>query len=73
MGDEWKKLDDDDKEEWNQMAKKDKARYQKEMESYTPPSDDDDSDDDSDSDGEKGKKPKAKKPEPELEDDDLPF
>ena len=58
IGEEWKKLGDDDKEEWNAKAEADKVRYKKEMEGYSPPSDDDDSDDDSD-DG--GKKQPAKK------------
>jgi len=54
VSDEWKKLGDDGKGEWEAKAKKDKSRYQKEMADYTPPSDDDE-----DSDAEK--KPKAKR------------
>ncbi|KAL7494445.1 hypothetical protein ACHAWT_003270 [Skeletonema menzelii] len=45
LGEEWKKMSDDDKVEFEEMAEEDKKRYQKEMEDYTPPSDDDDSDD----------------------------
>merc|ERR1711934_578928 len=40
MGLEWKKLDDEGKQKYKEMAKKDKERYAKEMESYTPPADD---------------------------------
>ena len=56
---EWKKLSDEQKVMYEDKAKKDKIRYQKEMEDYTPPSDDG-SDDDSDG-GKADKKPKTKK------------
>ena len=52
-------MEESDKTEWNDKAAEDKARYVKEMEDYTPPSDDDDSDDSSED--EKPKKKKAKK------------
>lgn len=55
----WKALEEGDKTEWNDKAAEDKLRYEKEMEDYTPPSDDDDSDDSSED--EKPKKKKAKK------------
>ncbi|KAK1737812.1 FACT complex subunit SSRP1 [Skeletonema marinoi] len=45
LGEEWKKISDDDKVEFEEKAEEDKKRYKKEMEDYTPPSDDDDSDD----------------------------
>ena len=59
MGAEWKKLDAEQKAKWEDKAAKDKVRYQKEMEDYTPPSDDE-SDGDSD-DGKAAKKQKAKR------------
>merc|ERR1712222_310291 len=37
MGLEWKKLDDEGKQKYKEMAQKDKERYAKEMENYTPP------------------------------------
>ena len=43
-GEEWKKMDADEKAKYDAMVAKDKIRYEKEMENYTPPSDDDDSD-----------------------------
>ena len=52
-------MEEDDKTEWRDKAAEDKLRYEKEMEDYTPPSDDDDSDDSSED--EKPKKKKAKK------------
>lgn len=52
---EWKQLDDSGKAQWEQKAKKDKLRYQEEMEDYSAPSDSDEDSDDG------GKKPKAKK------------
>jgi len=55
VSEEWKKLSDDQKIKWEDKAKTDKIRYKKEMEGYTPPSDDDDADDDG------AKKPKAKR------------
>lgn len=54
-GAEWKQLDAGKKSKYESMAAKDKVRYKKEMESYTPPSDDDDDGDD------RPKKKKAKK------------
>ena len=59
LGVAWKALEEGDKTEWNDKAAEDKLRYKKEMEDYTPPSDDDDSDDSSED--EKPKKKKAKK------------
>ena len=59
LGVAWKALEEGDKTEWNDKAAEDKVRYKKEMEDYTPPSDDDDSDDSSED--EKPKKKKAKK------------
>ena len=59
LGEEWKKLSDDDKVEYEEKAEEDKKRYKKEMEDYTPPSDDDDSD--SDDGGGKKKAKRAKK------------
>lgn len=59
LGEEWKKISDDDKAEFEEKAEEDKKRYKKEMEDYTPPSDDDD--DDSDDDGGKKKAKRAKK------------
>lgn len=58
LGEEWKKISDDDKAEFEEKAEEDKKRYQKEMEDYTPPSDDDD---DSDDGGGKKKAKRAKK------------
>jgi len=59
LGEEWKKLSDKDKVEYEEKAEKDKKRYQKEMEDYNPPSDDED--DDSDDGGGKKKVKRAKK------------
>mmetsp|Transcript_8785 Transcript_8785/g.13166 ORF Transcript_8785/g.13166 Transcript_8785/m.13166 type:complete len:825 (+) Transcript_8785:209-2683(+) len=59
LGEEWKKISDDDKVEFEEKAEEDKKRYKKEMEDYTPPSDDDD--DDSDDGGGKKKAKRAKK------------
>ena len=59
LGEAWKKMSDDDKVEFEELAEQDKKRYQKEMEDYTPPSDDDD--DDSDDGGGKKKAKRAKK------------
>ena len=59
MSDLWKQVDGDRKVLWEDKAEKDKARYKKEMERYTPPPDSEDTDD-SDDDA-KGKKPKAKR------------
>lgn len=59
LGEEWKKLSDEDKAPYEEQAEEDKERYQKEMEDYTPPSDDDDSD--SDDGGGKKKAKRAKK------------
>lgn len=39
IGVEWKKLNDSKKSKFEKMAVKDKARYLKQMESYTPPAD----------------------------------
>jgi hypothetical protein len=60
LGEEWKKLSDEDKAPYEEQAEEDKQRYQKEMEDYTPPSDDDDSDSD-DGGGGKKKAKRAKK------------
>jgi len=51
---QWKTMDEDDREPYVKQAEKDKKRYQKEMESYIPPSD-------SDSDSDAPKKKKKKK------------
>eukprot|EP00984_Skeletonema_dohrnii_P016702 scaffold7466_cov119-Skeletonema_dohrnii-CCMP3373.AAC.8 len=40
LGNEWKKLSDDGKIEYEERAEADKKRYQKEMEDYSPPLDD---------------------------------
>merc|ERR1712032_1561650 len=40
MGLEWKKLDDEVKQKYKEMAQKDNERYAKEMENYTPPATD---------------------------------
>ena len=42
MSKEFKKLDPDERAEWNDAATKDKERYQEEMKSYDPPSDEED-------------------------------
>lgn len=56
-GEEWKKLSEQDRKLYNQHAEKDKKRFLKEMESYTPPSESD-----SDDDQPKKKKKKYKDP-----------
>ncbi len=56
LGEEWKKISDDDKAEFEEKAEEDKKRYKKEMQDYTPPSDDD-----SDDGGGKKKAKRAKK------------
>ena len=71
IGQAWKELGESEKAEWNEKAKKDKLRYQKEMEDYSAPSDDDDSSDD-DSDGGKGKKKAKAKSKPEKKDPNAP-
>ncbi|KAJ3137650.1 Non-histone chromosomal protein 6, partial [Irineochytrium annulatum] len=40
LGREWKALDESDKEPYNQMMKKDKERYDREIENYSPADDD---------------------------------
>ena len=37
MGAEWKEMDKDDKEPFEALAEKDKARYEREMANYTTP------------------------------------
>lgn len=37
LGERWKALSSEDKEKFEEMAANDKKRYEKEMESYTPP------------------------------------
>merc|ERR1712194_239745 len=59
VSDEWKKLGDSGKAQWEEKAKKDKVRYQNEMKDYSPPSSDDD-----DSGDDKAKKPKRAKKDP---------
>ena len=55
IGGEWKKIIDSKKSKFEKMAVKDKARYLKQMETYTPPADMDD-----------GKKNKKKKKDPKA-------
>ena len=52
--DQWKTMDEDERQPYVKQSEKDKKRYQKEMESYIPPSD-------SDSDSDAPKKKKKKK------------
>ena len=59
LGKAYKELSDAEKEPYEEMARKDKARYKREMADYNPPSDD--SDDDSDDGKAKSKKPAKKK------------
>lgn len=56
---EYKKMSEDEKKKYDDMAAKDKERYTAEMKDYVPPSDDDDDDDDDNNGG--GKKKVAKK------------
>jgi len=53
----WKEMDEDEKKPYVKLSEKDKKRYQKEMESYIPPSD-------SDSDSDQPAKKKKKKKDP---------
>ena len=55
----FKALSSEEKEPYEEMARKDKERYKKEMADYVPPSDDDDDDDSEDN-----KKSKKKKKDP---------
>lgn len=55
---EFKSLPDNEKAKWDSLAQRDKERYQRDMESYVPPSDESDSDSDA------GKKKKKKKKDP---------
>ena len=55
----FKALSSEEKEPYEEMARKDKERYKKEMADYVPPSDDDDDDDSGDN-----KKSKKKKKDP---------
>lgn len=54
----WKTMSDEEKACFEKLAHKDKLRYQKEMEGYSPPEYSDDSDDDG------GRKKKKKKKDP---------
>jgi len=58
-GQRWKEIDPETKLEYEQMAARDKERYDREMKDYTPPSDD--SDEDLDEAPTKGKKKRKKK------------
>jgi structure-specific recognition protein 1 len=68
IGEAWKEISAEDKVQYQEKADQDKARYEKEMESYEPPSSDSDSDsssssdDSDDSDGGKKKKKGKKSP-----------
>ena len=53
LGEKWKLIGEDSKQEWQEKAEADKARYQEEMKTYVPPKTD------SDDDGAKKKKRKA--------------
>ena len=64
MSTEFKAIDGDERARWDQLAAEDKERYNREMEDYTPPSDDDDSDSDSDESDAPKKKKKRKKKDP---------
>ena len=64
MWTEFKAIDGDERARWDQLAAEDKERYNREMEDYTPPSDDDDSDSDSDESDAPKKKKKRKKKDP---------
>jgi len=57
-GNLWKTMSDEEKACFEKLAHKDKLRYQKEMESYSPPEYSDDSDDDG------GRRKKKKKKDP---------
>jgi len=61
---EFKELSETDRARWDQLAAEDKERYNREMETYEPPSDLEDSDSDSDSDAPKKKKKKKAKKDP---------
>lgn len=56
LSQEFKGLPENEKEQWKDLAAKDKERYQREMEDYVPPSDD------SEDDGKRKKKKKKKDP-----------
>lgn len=62
IAEKYKELTEDEKSKYEDMAATDRQRYEREMENYTPPSDDSDSDSDSDSDVPKRKKRKKKDP-----------
>jgi len=55
LSQEFKGLPENEKEQWKDLAAKDKERYQREMEDYVPPSDDSEDD---------GKRKKKKKKDP---------
>ena len=62
---EFKAISESEKARWDELAAQDKERYQREMESYEPPSDlESDSDSDSDGGGKKRRKKKKKKKDP---------
>lgn len=68
IGEIWSSMDDDDKEEYNNMAKKDKKRYQEEIEKYESSSDSNESNESNESNDESDDKPtKEKNHEPEAE------
>ena len=50
LAEKYKQLSKDEKAKYDDMAAKDRERYEREMDNYTPPPDDSDSDSDSDSD-----------------------
>ena len=64
MSTEFKAISADERARWDQLNAEDKERYTREMEDYTPPSDDDDSDSDSDDSDAPKKKKKRKKKDP---------
>lgn len=46
LGKEWKELDEDDKKPFEELAKKDRKRYDQEKKDYVPAEEDDDEEDD---------------------------
>jgi hypothetical protein len=66
LGEMWRELDEDDKVPFEKLAKKDKKRYEKEMQAFKPESEDEDEEEEE----KKTKTLKSKKSKKEESDDD---
>jgi len=62
LGEMWRELDEDDKEPYEKLAKKDKKRYENEMKAFNPVENDDDDDNESDESDDETKPAEKKSP-----------